>query len=200
MFCNKLKIINNSSFLFSPNVSVSTAITDPLRLPKFSIIFGFIVQFILGFLILNDSVCLSTVGFFFRPSSCTEPDGYCKLCLALFISFCMMVLLHSPLYPELHYLLLFHFSIVSIILPCKVGEFIFLRIFPLGIVLLNFTVISSFYSSYLRLFNSVTEVGHTQIIHDSKHILLQVLVFSLHANYWKICAPVKAPSSNFVIL
>lgn len=73
-------------------------------------------------------------------------------------------------------------SIVSIILACKVGEFPFLIVSSYGIVLLNFTVISSFYSSYLRLLNSITEVGHTQIIHDSKHILLQVLVFSLHAN------------------
>lgn len=81
--------------------------------------------------------------------------------------------------------LMLHSCIVSIILPCKVGEFPFLVVSSFGIVLLNFTVISSFYSSYLRLFNSITEVGHTQIIHDSKRILLQGLVFSLHSNYQK---------------
>lgn len=147
MFCNKLKIINNSFLLFSPNVSVSTAITDPLRLPQFfSIIFG-IYCTIYTWIPYLEQQCLPDHSriFFFSPSSSTEPDGYCKLCLALFISFCMMVLLHSLLYTELHYLLSLHSSIVSIILPCRMGEFPFLRVSPFGIVLLNFTVISSFY-------------------------------------------------------
>lgn len=54
----------------------------------------------------------------------------------------MMVLLHSLLYTELHYLLSLHSSIVSIILPCRVGEFPILRVSSFGIVLLNCTVIS----------------------------------------------------------
>lgn len=67
-------------------------------------------------------------------------------------------------------------------LSCKVEEFLLWRS-PCGTALLCFSRIGSFYSSYLRLFNSITEVGHTQIIHYSEHILLQLLAFSLHANY-----------------
>lgn len=119
---------------------------------------------------------------FFSHLPCTKPDGYCKLCLVFMTSFCMMVLLHSLMYPGLHYLLQLYFRIVSVILSYKVREFLFLRVSPFGIMHLSFTKISSFYAYYLKLVSSISEVGHTQIIHDSKHILLHLLAFSLHEN------------------
>lgn len=41
-------------------------------------------------------------------------------------------------------------------------------------------------------------MGHTQIIHDSKHILLHLLAFSLHAYHWKSVHQLKLHTGHVI--
>lgn len=185
MFWNKLKIINNESFLCTPNTSVSTAITGLLWFLKF-------------FCIIFCMYCgICTWIPYLRQQHLPDRSE------AFFQSF---ILYRANLQGTANYVQYFlpHFarcyyyivsctqscticcSFVSVLsvwfYPTRWENFAVLRASQFGNCTLN---ASSFYAYYLKLFNSIREVGHTQIIHDSKHILLHLLVSSLYANYWK---------------